>query len=108
MKEIYSKSLATYHMCNSMNNSHTFCITLGVCSALSPSMPMPGLVVDMKEMFNECALKRYALTYCKLTFVSVNIVGPRKVSICSFAPYDFCMFSLLSDFLPIHSLILSR
>lgn len=36
-----------------MNNSHTFCITLGVCSALSPSMPMPGLVVAMKEMFNE-------------------------------------------------------
>lgn len=53
MKEIYSKSLATYHMCNSMNNSHTFCVTLGVCSALSPSMPVPGLVVVMKEMFNE-------------------------------------------------------
>lgn len=40
-------------MCNSVSNNHTFCITLGVCSALSPSRPVPGLVVVMKEMFSE-------------------------------------------------------
>lgn len=95
MKEIYSKSLAAYHMCNLSSNSQTFCVTLGVFPALSPiyTSAWPSSSYERNVQWKkECALKRYALTYCKLTLFLFILLALEKLAYALLLPMIPCMF----------------